>query len=180
MPGALRIDFAAAHRGGRFRGTALLVAGMAAAAAVGAGHLQLAAEAEAVQARSDMRLQKLRQERGGVARIGPRELRALHARVEASNRILHALDQPWIRLFDDVESAQVDGIALLALEPNRSAAAVRLVGEARDRDTLSRYLERLGRLGSLSEVRLTQHEVRHAKGASGLRFSVSARWMRPS
>jgi hypothetical protein len=94
--------------------------------------------------------------------------------------VLDALDRPWIRLFDDLEAASVDGVALLALEPDAGKEHVRIAGEARDRDTLSRYLERLGRLESLRDVRLDQHELRGGTDGGALRFTVSARWVRPA
>ncbi|MGH8665538.1 MAG: PilN domain-containing protein [Burkholderiales bacterium] len=180
MPGALQIDFAGAPRGANRGGAILLLAGLAVAAGIVGGYLHLRQETDVVQARIEALSRNIRANGAEILERDPRKLRALRARIEASNRILSALDQPWIRLFDELESATVDGVTLLAMEPDGSKALVRLVGEARDRATLSRYLERLGRLASLREVRLNQHEIRDARGGSSLRFVVSARWVRPA
>lgn len=179
MPCALRIDFAAAPHGSGRAGAILAVVGVVAAAGLAGYYVHLRGQTDAMQARIEALSRNVRTTTEGAAERDPRKLRALRERVEASNRILQGLEQPWTRLFDDLEAAKVDGVSLLAMEPDGSKALVRLVGEARDRDTLSRYLERLGRLGSLREVRLNQHEIRAAKGRSTLRFVVSARWVRP-
>jgi Tfp pilus assembly protein PilN len=179
MPPALQIDFATAPRGANRGGAILLFAGLAVAAGIVGSYLHLCQETNAVQARIEALARDMRASGADALERDPRKLRALRARIEASNRILSALDQPWIRLFDELESATVDGVTLLAMEPDGPKALVRLVGEARDRDTLSRYLERLGRLVSLREVRLNQHEIRDAQAGSSLRFVVSARWVRP-
>ncbi len=141
----------------------------------------LHSELENVEAQAEGLSRKLDPRRASSGALDPTAERALRARIEASNHVLDALDQPWVKLFDDIESAMADGVVLLSLEPDASKAAVRIVGEARDRDALSRYLERLGRAESLREVRLTQHELRAGKeGGAALRFTVAARWMRPA
>src|SRR5690606_18415431 len=173
MPPPLSLDFAQGDR--RRGGVVLLISGVAAVAMVVASYVDVQRETEAIQARSEMLARRADSPRP-ASRAGPHEARAWINRIEASNRILAALERPWIRLFDDLESAQVDGVVLLAMEPDAASGQLRLVGEALDRDTLARYLERLGRLGSLREVRLNQHEVRTAQGTSVLRFVVSSRW----
>jgi hypothetical protein len=180
MPAALQIDFANASQGGNRGGAILLIAGVAVAAGLVGSYVHVRQETDAAQARIEALARNLRTIGIGARESDPRKRETLRTRIEASNRILSALDQPWIRLFDELESATVDGVTLLAMEPDGSKAQVRLVGEAHDRDTLSRYLERLGMLASLREVRLNQHELRDAHGGNSLRFVVSARWVRPA
>jgi hypothetical protein len=177
MPVPLRIDFAARGRPSGRSGVVWLVAGVVAIAATLYTHGRLQAEVERLEARSEALAQQLDPHANAKAPRDPAQRRALRQRIEASNRVLHALDQPWIRLFDELESATVDGVTLLAMEPDANKTALRMVGEAPDRDALSRYLERLGRLDSLREVRLSQHELREASEGTALRFILSARWM---
>jgi Tfp pilus assembly protein PilN len=180
MPSPVRIDFAGKPVAAPRVGAALLVAGLLAGVLAIAGQLHLQRELEQVEARIERLARQIDPKAAARERRDPAAERALRTRIEASNRVLDALDRPWIRLFDDLEAAGVEGVALLALEPDASKEHVRIAGEARDRDTLSRYLERLGRLDSLREVRLNQHELRVGTDGGALRFTVSARWVRPA
>lgn len=177
MP-ALRIDFALPPRPASRAGWVVFAASVACALAVGGAHYWVTREASAIQARLDAR--KGASGAGGArpSVIDPGRAQQLRKRVESASRVVDALEQPWIRLLDDIEAAGVGGISLLALEPDADKLAVRLSGEATDRDVLSRYLERLGAASSLREVRLSQHEWRQRGAASSLRFTVTARWAR--
>lgn len=180
MPSPLRIDFAGKPVAHTRLGAALLAAGVLTGVLSVAGHARLQDEIAQVEARIEGLALELDPKAAARERRDAAGERALRIRIEASNRVLDALDQPWIKLFDDLEAASVEGVALLALEPDASKQHVRIAGEARDRDALSRYLERLGRLDSLREVRLNQHELRGGADGGALRFTVSARWVRPA
>lgn len=177
MPAALKIDFASGARLSAWAGRGLLAAGGLAALAVVYAYQSFDAALVAVEAETRAAARRL-----GASKVSPpadpSQLRALGLRVTASNRVLSALDQPWFKLFDDVEAAAMPGVALLAFEPDAVNASVRLSGEAQDLDTLARYLERLGARASLRELRLSQHELRDGRERPVLRFSVSARWVR--
>jgi len=172
----LRIDFAAPDRERNLPGWVALGIALAGAGVVGVFHHRVLQESAVIETRLDVlgASQGASMPRG----IDPARTAMLSKRSETAGRIVDALEQPWIRLFDDIEAAGVRGISLLSLEPDADKGNLRLSGEAVDRDTLSRYLERLGASGSLREVRLTQHEWRQRDGVGALRFSVSARWMR--
>lgn len=176
MP-ALRIDFAAAERPHGMAGLAVLGIALACAATAAVIHYRVLQESAVIEARLDA-LGTPSRAASASASVDPARVFALRKRAETAGRIVDALEQPWIRLFDDIEAAGVRGISLLALEPDADKASIRLSGEAADRDTLSRYLERLGEAASLREVRLSQHEWQQRGGKSALRFVVTARWTR--
>jgi hypothetical protein len=137
------------------------------------------AELQAQLVRSEQELRAATRTLKEVARPvteDPAQRRALRVRVEASNRVLQALEQPWFTLFDDVERAAIDGVALLALEPDAQKKTVRITGEARDLDVLSTYVDRIGAARSLRDLRLMQQELHGPPERARLRFIISARW----
>lgn len=174
----LKIDFAAPARGGSPIGWVVLAVACAVTAGVGGVYHRITQESGAIEARLDA-LGILAAETAAPVVLDPARAAQLRKQVEGTHRIVNALEQPWIRLLDDIEAASVRGIALLGFDTDADKLNVRLSGEAVDRDTLSRYLERLGAAGSLQEVRLSQHEWQQRAGSNALRFVVTARWVRP-
>ncbi len=176
MRASLRMNFATEGPAGGRRGLIVLSLGIALALGCGLTHVHLQREIQIAEARADV-LARRAAPRMDSGALDEGRLRALRQRIEASNRVIAALDHPWIRFFDEIESAHVRGIVLTALDPDAEKLGVHLAGEAADREALARYLERLGALASLSDVRLSQHEWREHQGKTALRFVVSARWV---
>jgi Tfp pilus assembly protein PilN len=179
MPAPLHVDFASPGKGSSRLGLGLAAAGGLAVLAVVAAFQRVQHELSEAEAQASALARRLNAAAQPVF-ADPAKARALAQRIEASNRVLDALDQPWFKLFEDVESAAAEGVALLALEPDAVQRSVRLAGEASDLDALARYLERLGGLESLGDVRLAQHELRDASAKPVFRFVVSATWRRPA
>lgn len=177
MP-ALKIDFAAPARRSSPLGWVVLALGCAVTVVVGGIYHRVTGESGAIEARLDA-LGIVAAEAAAPVAVDPARAAQLRKQVEGTHRIVTALEQPWIRLLDDIEAASVRGIALLGFDSDADKLNVRLSGEAVDRDALSRYLERLGAAGSLQEVRLSQHEWQQRAGSNALRFVVTARWVRP-
>jgi len=177
MRSSMRMNFATEGPASGSRGAVVLGLGVVLTLACALTHVHLQRELQITEAHSDALARRAAPRVDGGA-LDEGRLRALRQRIEASNRVIAALDHPWIRFFDEIESAHVRGIVLTALEPDAEKLGVHLAGEAADREALARYLERLGALASLSDVRLSQHEWREHQGKTALRFVVSARWVR--
>lgn len=96
--------------------------------------------------------------------------------IDASNRVIDRLAEPWAQMLAGVEAATIEGVALLALEPDAGRRIVRLGGEAKDAAALAEYLARLAAIPGLADVHLSQHEERDDRGLRVLRFGVSASW----
>lgn len=173
----LKIDFAAPARRGSPIGWAVLAVASAVTVGVGVVYHRISQESGAIEARLDA-LGIVAAEAAAPVAVDPARVALLRKQVEGTHRIVNALEQPWIRLLDDIEAASVRGIALLGFDSDADKLNVRLSGEAVDRDALSRYLERLGAAASLQEVRLSQHEWQQRAGSNALRFVVTARWVR--
>ncbi|HUO44301.1 MAG TPA: PilN domain-containing protein [Burkholderiales bacterium] len=106
---------------------------------------------------------------------GP-DLEQLRARIRLANQIIQKKAVPWDALFRDIEAASSRDVGLLSIEPDVAGRQVKISGEARDAATLARYIETLGRKASLSDVYLTQHELRQEQGSPVLYFDVNATW----
>jgi len=113
--------------------------------------------------------------RGQNAAGGP-DLEQLRTRLRLANQIVHKKAIPWDALFRDIEAASNRDVGLLSIEPDVAGRQVKISGEARDAATLARYIETLGQKASLSNVYLTQHELRQEQGSPVLYFDVNATW----
>ena len=174
---ALRIEFVPAsparawHMAGLRTRLALLAAvALLAAAAVAAG-LALRELAAAAQARGAL-------EAAAAART-PRPAPAAELPADEAAAVAAAVDRlnlPWRDVFDAIEQATPDSVALLALEPDARRGAVRLVAEAGSTEDMLRYVERLKQQPFLADVFLTKHAVDERDTNLPLRFQVEARW----
>ncbi|TFZ05374.1 hypothetical protein EZ313_01490 [Ramlibacter henchirensis] len=100
--------------------------------------------------------------------------KASTAEVQRANAVVARLSVPWDSLFMDIESAAGEGIALTGFEPEAGLRRLRIQGEARRFEDLTRYLGRLENAPSLQNVFLTGHEARDR----GLTFTLTADWIR--
>jgi hypothetical protein len=109
---------------------------------------------------------------------GPSDTRGLDkatlAEVQRANVVAARLAVPWDPLFIDLESAAGEGIALTGFEPEAGLRRLRIQGEARRFEDLTRYLARLEKAPALQNVFLTGHEMRER----GLTFTLTADWIR--
>ena len=92
--------------------------------------------------------------------------------VAAARETVQRLSLPWAKLFDAVESAASDQVALTAIEPDPRAGTVRITGDSKDYLAALTYVLNLSRAEGLSSVQLVRHEVR--QGSVG--FTISAAW----
>ena len=81
-------------------------------------------------------------------------------------------------LFAALESARVDGVALLAIEPDPGKSTLRLSAEAKSADEMLDYVERLQAAEGLADVVLQSHQIKQGDPLQPLRFGVSAAWAR--
>ena len=89
---------------------------------------------------------------------------------------IRRLSMPWGNLFDALEEVSVDGVALLAIEPDTDAGTVLISGEAKNYLAVLNYLAVVSGAKSLHEVHLVHHENRQAGGAQTVFYSISAVW----
>lgn len=104
------------------------------------------------------------------------EAQQLGAEVKNANAVLLQLSLPWDRLFQTVESANGDDIALLGIDPDVKKGLIKVSGEARDFDALLGYIRTMQASDFLAQVYLAHHQVQEQDAEKPIRFSVDASW----
>lgn len=97
--------------------------------------------------------------------------------IRGANKVLARLHLPWETLFHDIELAQTDEVALLAIQPNAERFNVVIDGEARNSNAVLTYIGALEEQASLANVSLISHEIRRDDPEKPVRFSVTAQWV---
>ncbi len=165
----LRLDFAARTGRSPVAGAVLLVAGIAAAAAVGLAFDRKLGERERLEAA----LQSVSRPR----RAAPTP--EIQKRVAEASVVERELAVPWTRLLAELEAASRDvggKVALLDVEPDPGKRIVRITAEVKTLDDALDYLERLQESSVLRYPMLESHEVRKGDLDRALRIRVSAEW----
>lgn len=111
--------------------------------------------------------------------LTPAGAESLKVELRQAAAAMERLTVPWPALFAEIEDAQSDAIALLAIQPDPRNRLVRISGEARDAETLAAYIKRLEAGAALHRVHLAAHEFRNESGQVFLRFALVANWSEP-
>jgi hypothetical protein len=86
------------------------------------------------------------------------------------------LSTPWGKLFQALEAAQSDRVALLAVEPDAESGTVSLSGEAKDYLAALSYVTTLEEQKALKRVHLVRHELKQGMRDRPVSFTVTAAW----
>jgi hypothetical protein len=98
------------------------------------------------------------------------------ARTRAMRQVAHHLAVPWADLLETLESAPVESVALLSVEPSVSKRSVRLTAETRNAQNMLAYLSALQRDARLNSVVLVSHQVQLQSPGTPVRFQIQAGW----
>jgi hypothetical protein len=101
--------------------------------------------------------------------VAPEELAAVRETVER-------LAMPWDRLFDALEAAATEDVALLGIEPDPKAGTVQISGDSKNYLAALTYVLNLSRAEALSRVQLVRHEAKPNDAQAAVGFTVSAAW----
>jgi hypothetical protein len=99
--------------------------------------------------------------------------------VSAVNRAVRRLNVPWRDLFDTLEQATPQTVALLSLEPNADRSILKLSAEAATVDDMIEYVQRLKARPEIQSVRLDKHQVDAKDPFHPVRFSLTLSWRSP-
>ncbi|HEU4622755.1 MAG TPA: PilN domain-containing protein [Burkholderiaceae bacterium] len=94
------------------------------------------------------------------------------AKVTEINRIIHPLNVPWSQVFDALETATPQDVALVAVEPDAQRYAIRLLVEAKSTDALFVYLNALDEHPAFERVALAKHDTQEQDPLKPVRFSI--------
>ena len=118
-----------------------------------------------------LRIRSVRHAGEVAAKITPAEVQNFKSAALIANQ----LNTPWDRLLKVLESAPMEHVALLSVEPIASRRQLRLVGEAKDLSMMLDYLSYLQGEPALQRVILTSHQIQNQPG-SPVRFQIQAHW----
>lgn len=165
-----RLDFSASRAIFTPAGVALLLLGSALVASVAFDTLETIARRNTVQARRvqlSTRAAELRAAKAPVVRAtakgsgrdaAPDDAEA--RRIADAQKVIRTIAAPWNEMFDALESAQDDSIALLSIAPERAAGRLAMTGEAKSYEALTAYLARLDDSAGLMQAQLLAHEIK--------------------
>jgi Tfp pilus assembly protein PilN len=170
---ALRLEFKRRSRRVTAAGAALLLAGLLVAGQLAVIESDLRSRTRAAEAKV------ARLETEGRRRVQPQagDSAARQLEIHQANEILRQLALPWHGLFKVIESSNEKEIALLAVQPDPQRRLLRLTGEAKNFDALLAYVTRLEASDVLSQVFITQHEIRTQDPEKPVRFALVANWV---
>lgn len=164
-----RLELDHFHRDRRCAGIALLLAALATAIALGMWRQSLLGDLEVLEA------QAARSERSYALRTAAVDPGRMEEAARRARHIALELRLPWNDLFDAVEAAADPAVALLSIEPDVSRSALRVSGEARDKQAMLNYVKRLGTRPPVARAMLESHaELR--EGGPAVQFTLVAYW----
>ena len=109
-------------------------------------------------------------------RAAPAVAPALQREIARANEVWARLNQSWPQLFDALEAATNNEVALLEVEPDSLRQTVRITAEVKRRPAMLAYIERLGQQPALGDITLLEHHVNQQDKELPIRFSLSAQW----
>jgi hypothetical protein len=98
------------------------------------------------------------------------------AELKQISTIVESLVTPWQPLLLAIEQADMPDIALLSIDPSIKKQQVTLVGEAKNLQTVLRYIEQLEAQDVLQEVYLQKHMVEETDVSKPVTFNAVAKW----
>lgn len=96
--------------------------------------------------------------------------------IKDANEVIMQMTLPWNELFNALEEANSNNIALLGIEPDARRRVVRVSGEAKNAEALFAYLRALQAIKSMSGVYLKSQQVQERNPEKPIRFTLDASW----
>jgi nitrate reductase NapAB chaperone NapD len=100
----------------------------------------------------------------------------LLAKIEEAKKLASLLMIPWGDVLNALEAAALNDLALLAIEPDAKKRQLKITAEAKNKDILFSYLEKLEASDELTNVYLLKHEIVEDVDQHPIRFVAVATW----
>jgi len=97
-----------------------------------------------------------------------------------ANAILDQINLPWEALFDSIEQAATEEIALLSLQPTVPNQTLRISGEAKNMSELLDFVEALERELTFENVHLLNYKIKQDNPHRPIVFRLTAAWIQVS
>lgn len=169
------IDFVRQKRPTGVMGVVLVLAGVCATIGVGNAYVRQSQQLDSWESKL-LDIKKMSRRTPGVIVEAPRESLEAQQEVRVANAVLRQMAVPWDALFREIETHTDDAVALLSVQPDLQNRVVRIAGEAKNLQVLVAYIRRLGAAQALSNIYLTNHEVRTQDPQRPVAFSLVAVW----
>ena len=173
---ALDLDYCATRRA-RSVGTMLLLVG-ALLASVAFFEYRTVREELSMQETQIADIRQSTRRSATSERAASGDVAAAAQELKAAHQALQRLSFRWDDLFNALESAPADGVALLAVEPDPAKGVVKITAEARSAADMLGYVERLQKADRLADVMLANHQLKTSEPLQPMRFVVVASWLR--
>lgn len=172
---ALFLDYRKTYKFWYWIGVAILITAIGGTVKLGSYYLVLSNEMTHLKNLIDRIEHKLHSNR-----IAPptsfAEKQKLKVELNSANDVLLQMGLPWETLFQKLESASNDNIALLAIDPDSNKGKIRISGEAKDFDALLEYIRILQKTDFFINVYLQHHQIQELDPEKPIRFTLDASW----
>ena len=172
---ALTLDYRRTDRTWHWAGLALLLLMLAGAVQMVAYYRALTdeiAHLDKLAARIEHKLHPVRV----PTPITSAQAQQLATEVNNANEVVLQLNLPWDQLFQTVESANGDDVALLGIVPDVKRGRIKVSGEVKEFGVLLDYLRTLQESEFLTGVYLEHHQVQEQDPEKPIRFALDASW----
>lgn len=171
----LSLDFQRSARRPNLAGAALLALGLAAVVAAGIQYRELA-DGIASQEAQIAGLERTAQRKPTGTRQTALETQQLGVEIRYANQVVQELSLPWDRLFQAVETAGSEDVALLTVEPDARKRLLKITGEARNLAAVLAYIRLLEQQPVLTDIYLQNHQIQQQDADKPIRFALTASW----
>ncbi len=172
-PHRIELDYIAAPRRPLWIGFSVLIVALAVAGNMVLRHRDAQHELAALDAAQGL----LNVERRAASRAVPKE--RLDEEAKNIDAAVRQLTLPWAQMIEAVEAASTGEVALLQMQPEAQQRTLRLTAEAKGRESMLRYVRRLGESRVLSGVHLVNHQVQIEDPSRPIQFGVQAAFRNP-
>jgi hypothetical protein len=127
----------------------------------------------------DQSIQELKERKGLKPAEPQRQAKSsvdLLAKIEEAKKLASFLMIPWGDVLNALEASALNDLALLAIEPDAKKRQLKITAEAKNKDILFSYLEKLEASDELANVYLLKHEVVEDVDQHPIRFVAVATW----
>ena len=127
----------------------------------------------------DQSIQQLKERKGlkpAEPQLQAKSSADLLAKIEEAKKLASFLMIPWGDVLNALESSAQDDLALLAIEPDAKKRQLKITAEAKNKDVMFSYLEKLEVSSELANVYLLKHEVVEDVDQHPIRFVAVATW----
>jgi hypothetical protein len=127
----------------------------------------------------DQSIQELKERKGlkpAEPQLQAKSSADLLAKIEEAKKLASFLMIPWGDVLNALELSALDDLALLAIEPDAKKRQLKITAEAKNKDVMFNYLEKLEASSELANVYLLKHEVFEDVDQHPIRFVAVATW----